>query len=173
MKKAHIVFSIVFLILLVSILLFFSTFHLVKTKDDVMDVLRQELQLTENNDVTISYLGEYSLDEDSLFWFLIQNQSYTLYRAVECHPLIGGWSHVAHIYDPMTYASDIVHVIWKGEDIILMNNPDCQSLVYKDDSGRVVTTTEFSSSELPYVFLHKPLNGTSDFLDYEGNKIPY
>lgn len=136
--------------------------------------IREDAQFSQDDDIDISYLGEYIADGRSLRWFQVQAQGRTLsYKAVECQSLAGGWSLVKNIYDAKAYAPDIVHVLWQGNDIFLMNNPNCTSLVYKDTSGGVITTTEFPSTDLPYIFPYQSVNGTADFLDAGGNPIPY
>lgn len=174
MKKLRIILPIVLLVLLVAGALFVSTLPLVRSHDDVIQVIRDDAQFTQDDDITISYLGEYTSDGHALRWYIVQNQGHTLsYKAVDCQSLLGGWSYVANVYDASTYAPDIVHVVWNGSDICLMNNPDCLSLVYKNAAGQESTRMEFTPSNLPYIFPFQLSDGTADFLDYEGNPIPY
>lgn len=174
MKKLRIILPIVLLVLLVAGALFVSTLPLVRTQEDVIQAIQEDAKFTPDDDITISYLGEYTSDGHALRWYIVQNQGHTLsYKAVDCQSLLGGWSYVKKIYDASTFAPDIVHVVWNGSDIYLMNNPDCVSLVYKNDSGQESTIMKFSSSNLPYIFPFQLVNGTANFFDYEGNPIPY
>lgn len=76
------------------------------------------------------------------------------------------------IYKPMTYAQDIVHVIWRADDVFLINNPACRSIVYKDKNGDVISETLIVSSDIPYVFFKKSYSeSTCDFVDSLGNVI--
>lgn len=174
MKKSRIILPMVLLILVVAGVLFVSTLPLVRTHDDVIQIIQEDAKFTPDDGITISYLGEYTSDGHALRWYTVQNQGHTLsYKAVDCQSLWGGWSYVKNIYDASTYAPDIVHVVWNGSDICLMNNPDCRSLVYKNDSGQESTSMEFSPSNLPYIFPFQPVDGTANFFDADGNPIPY
>lgn len=174
MKKLRIILPAVLLVLLVAGALLVSTLPLIRTHDDVIQVIREDAQFTPNDDITISYLGEYASDGHALRWYIVQNQEHTLsYKAVDCQSLWGGWSYVTNIYDASTYAPDIVHVVWNGSDICLMNNPDCKYLVYQNAAGQESTRMEFSTSNLPYIFPFQLANGTADFLDYNGNPLSY
>jgi hypothetical protein len=172
MKKRSILITVVVIVLL-SLVCGVYACKVVKTQDDIVDMLRKDLQLTKDNDTTISFISEFEIDENSLLWFSVQNQHMTNYRAVECHRVANGRYKVKKIYTPMTYAKDIVHVVWMAEDIFLINNPSCQSIIYRNESGDVISKTDISPDELPYIFLNKPLGSESmcDFFDAEGNVI--
>lgn len=171
MKKKTI-FLIAVAILMAVAALFAFKFYMGKTQDEIIDVLRQELQLSEDDSTTISYVGEYEIGESALLWFYFDNQTLTYYRAVECRVVADGRYQVKEIYKPTTYAQDIVHVIWRADDVFLINNPACQSIVYKDKSGEVISETKIASGDIPYVFLHEPVGELScDFLDTAGNAI--
>jgi hypothetical protein len=170
-KKSILV--VVVVIVLVSLVCGVFASKVVKTQDDIADLLRKELQLTEDHDTTISFISEFEIDENSLLWFSIQNQHMTNYRAVECHKVANGRYQVKKIDTPMTYAQDIVHVVWMAEDIFLINDSSCRSIIYRNESGDVISQTDISPNELPYVFSLESLGSESmcDFLDAEGNVI--
>lgn len=87
MKKLRIILPAVLLVLLVAGALLVSTLPLIRTHDDVIQVIREDAQFTPNDDITISYLGEYASDGHALRWYIVQNQGHTLsYKAVDCHP---------------------------------------------------------------------------------------
>ena len=136
-------------------------------------MLQKELQLTEDDDITISCISEFAADDNSLLWFSIQNQHTTHYRAVECREVTSGRYQVKKLYKPTAYAKDIVHVVWMGEDVVLINNPSCRSILYRNKAGDVISKTDILPSELPYVFLLKSLGHETkcDVLDAEGNFI--
>ena len=73
----------------------------------------------------------------------------------------------------MVYARDIVHIIWQAEDAFLINDPNCCTIVYSNGAGTVLSKTELSQDDLPYVFLLKYPFGASkcDFLDVDGSCI--
>ena len=159
--------------LLILAVLLASQFNVVATRDDIKDVLRQDLRLGDADQTVISYLGEFAIDDDYLFWFSIHNQAITYYRAVECHLMLNGNYRIRKIHKPMTYAQDIVHVVWMTEDIFLINNSSCRSIIYMNESGDVIAQTEIAPNEIPYVYLHKtPVKPCScDFLDSTGEAI--
>lgn len=171
MKKKTIFIIALIILLAVAVLVVFKV-NAGKTQDEIIDVLRQELQLANDDSTTISCVGEYEIGESALLWFYFDNQSLTYYRAVECRVVADGRYQVKNIHKPMTYAQDIVHVVWRADDVFLVNNPTCQSIIYRDKSGDVISETKLSSSDIPYVFLHKPISELScDFLDTAGNVI--
>jgi hypothetical protein len=172
MKKRNILVAVV-VIVLVSLVCGVFACKVVKTEDDIADMLRKELQLTEDDDTTISFISEFEIDENSLLWFSIQNQHMTNYRAVECHRVANGRYRVKKIDTPMTYTQDIVHVVWMAEDIFLINDSSCRSIIYRNGSGDVISQTDISPDELPYGFSLESLGSESvcDFLDAEGNTI--
>lgn len=172
MKKSYKIILIALIILLVAGMSFVLKIDMGKTQDEIIDVLRQELHLSEDDGTMISCVGEYEIGESALLWFYFENQPLTYYRAVECRVVADGKYQVKEIYKPMTYAQDIVHVIWRADDVFLINNPACRSIVYKDKNGDVISETLIVSSDIPYVFFKKSYSeSTCDFVDSLGNVI--
>ena len=149
MKKSYKIILIAFIILLVTVVSFVLKIDMGKTQYEIIDVLRQELQLSEDDGTMISCVGEYEIGESALLWFYFENQPLTYYRAVECRVVADGKYQVKEIYKPMTYAQDIVHVIWRADDVFLINNTSCRSIVYKDKKGDVISETLIVSSDIP------------------------
>jgi hypothetical protein len=60
-----------------------------------------------------------------------------------------------------------------AEDIFLINDSSCRSIIYRNGSGDVISQTDISPDELPYGFSLESLGSESvcDFLDAEGNII--
>jgi len=172
-KKSHTVLWGVFLITLILSGLFVLGCKEVKTQDDIVKMLGKELQIGENSDTSISFVAEYEIGENSLLWFSVQSQHMTNYRVVECNKIANGKYQVKKTHKPMTYAQDIVHIVFDAEDIFLINNFSCQSIVYRNKSGDVISQTDILPNELPYIFILKPLGNESicDFLDERGNSI--
>lgn len=73
----------------------------------------------------------------------------------------------------MIYALDIVHVVWKAEDIFLVNNRDCAKIIYMNQAEEIVKTTDLAEQGLPYIFrLSMPTNpGICMFVDANGEEI--
>lgn len=136
-------------------------------------MLRQDLHFAKDDDVSISYIGEFVADENALLWFSVQKEHGIYYRAVECRLLKNGGYLLKNIYKPMIYAKDIVHIVWMAEDVFLIHDSNCRAIVYRDRSGDVISKIEISSNDIPYVFLNKAPDGGGrlDFLDTAGNII--
>lgn len=173
MKKPRKTFLIILFLLLVLTVVFVSNLKLARTQDAMIDMLRQNLHLAKNDGTSISYAGEFVVNENALLWFSIQKEYETYYRAVECRLLKKGGYLLKNIYKPMTYAQDIVHIVWKAEDVFLINNSDCRAIVCKDIFDNVISKTEISSDDIPYVFLLRTSvsSSTWDFLDITGNSV--
>lgn len=122
---------------------------------------------------SISYIGEYSDGSDALLWFAIDGNYPDQYVAVECEKRSSGKYKFIDTYSPMTYAQDIVHVVWKAEDIFLVNNRDCSQLVYMNEAREVIREIDVTEYGLPYVFrLSMPSNpGICMFVDFNGEEI--
>lgn len=90
MKKSYKIILIAFIILLVTVVSFVLKIDMGKTQYEIIDVLRQELQLSEDDGTMISCVGEYEIGESALLWFYFENQPLTYYRAVECRVVADG-----------------------------------------------------------------------------------
>ena len=174
MKKSHILLSIILVLLLGLAAVYASNIKLAETPDDVINILRQEHEFSEDNNTIISYAGEFVKDESALLWFVFQKNYYIYYEAVECQILKNGGYLLKTIYRPNgSFAPNIVHLDWKGEEVILINHPDCRAIVYSDGDGNIVSETKLSSSDIPYLFLLQyPANPmTFTFKDAEGKSL--
>ena len=122
---------------------------------------------------SITYIGEYSDGSDALLWFAIDGNYSDQYVAVECEKQASGKYKFIDTYSPMTYAQDIVHVVWKAEDIFLVNNRDCCQIVYMNEAREIVQEIDVAEHGLPYVFrLSMPTNpGICMFVDANGEEI--
>ena len=141
-------------------------------------MLRKELDLVGEDSAVISCVGEYIRDGESLLWFTIQKEDTVFYRAVGCRMLENGGFRIKNIYDPMTFAPDIVHVVWMAEDVFLINDPDCRGVVSRNADGNVIKQTDFAASPFPVVLSLSQLGMDGmlgsvviDFVDSEGNPI--
>lgn len=169
MKKSHKILLVLVLLVLVLAVIAASNLHIAKTQEAVGELLWKKLDLPQ--DAVITCAGDYTADAYTMLWFIIQNQDMTLYRAVDCRVLNNGGYWVKKIYTPSAYARDIVHVVWRyARDIVLINNFDCRSIVYRTSYDE--EKTELSAGDIPYIFL-LPQSGyfTCDFLDASGNSI--
>ena len=175
MKKSGKVLLLLLLLLLLAFsIVLISTQKIVKDQNGIIPLLKEEFQLTENH--TISYIGEFSLGTNILYWFSIQIQDgyeYRFYRAVECSLLRRGKYKVKNIYKPMVYTDDIVHVLWRANDVYLINRTDCHSIIYQNNNGDGTYEITLLPSDFPYIFLNNPpfRSSTLDFLDSERNPI--
>lgn len=173
MRKAKKYYLILVVPLLILTAIFISNQKIVSNQYELKELLRKELQFTTDDKSVISYAGEFSLNGEMLYWFSIQNQYESYYRAVGCSLLQSGRYKVKKIYKPMIYAKDIVHVVWMGKDVFLINNPDCHSIICKDGAGNNSFEIALEPSNLPYVYLNDPpfRKSSTDFVDIDGNSV--
>ena len=124
-------------------------------------------------DCSLSYIGEYSDGSDALLWLAIDGNYPDRYVAVGCEKQSSGKYKFIDTYSPMTYAQNIVHVVWKAEDIFLVNNRDCAQIVYMNDAREVIQEIDVAEYGLPYIFrLSMPTNpGICMFVDANGEEI--
>ena len=85
------------------------------TRDQLEEVVLQDFNLTPEDSATITYAGEFSDREDVLVWFIIQKNSFTHYRAIECRTVSEDRYEVKNILTPKMYAEDIASLFWKTE----------------------------------------------------------
>ena len=174
MKKSRIFLFAALLLVLALVLTaaILSNRKTAKTPEDMIPLLRQELGLTKE-DAALSFAGEYTAEENVLLWFSMRGDYSVSYWAAECQLLKSGGYRLIKVSRPMVYARDIVHIIWQAEDAFLINDPNCRTIVYSNGAGTVLSKTELSPDDLPYVFLLKYPFGASkcDFLDADGNCI--
>ena len=139
--------------------------------ESLREKICNELELSA--DCTLHYIGAYTEDPNALLWFSIEGNYPHQYIAVECEWLSSGKYKFVDIFTPMTYSTDIVHVIWNAEDIFLVNNRDCASIVYKDQNGEIILQTNLTEHDFPYIFPHSPPTnpGITTFLDSQGKEI--
>ena len=141
------------------------------TDENLIKKISKDLNLPA--DCSLSYVGEYSDGSDTLLWFAIDGNYPDRYVAVECEKQSSGKFKFIDSFSPMIYAVDIVHVVWKAEDIFLVNNRDCAKIVYMNQAEEVVKTTDLTEQGLPYIFrLSMPTNpGICMFVDANGEEI--
>lgn len=122
---------------------------------------------------SLSYIGEYSDGSDVLLWFAIDGTYPDQYVAVECEKRSSGKYKFIDVYSPMTYAQDIVHVVWMAEDIFLVNNRACTQIVYMNEARETVQEIDVAEHGLPYIFrMSMPTNpGICMFIDANGEEI--
>ncbi len=141
------------------------------TDENLIKKIAKDLDLPA--DCRLSYIGEYSDSSYALLWFAIDGNYPDRYVAVECEKQSTGKYKFIDSFSPMIYAVDIVHVVWKAEDIFLVNNRDCAKIVYMNQAEEVVKATDLAEQGLPYIFrLSMPTNpGICMFVDANGEEI--
>ena len=141
------------------------------TDENLIKKISKDLDLPA--DCRLTYIGEYSDSSYALLWFAIDGNYPDRYVAVECEKQSTGKYKFIDSFSPMIYAVDIVHVVWKAEDIFLVNNRDCAKIVYMNQAEEVVKTTDLTEQGLPYIFrLSMPTNpGICMFVDADGEEI--
>lgn len=141
------------------------------TDENLIKKIAKDLDLPA--DCRLSYIGEYSDSSYALLWFAIDGNYPDRYVAVECEKQSSGKYKFIDSFSPMIYALDIVHVVWKAEDIFLVNNRDCAKIIYMNQAEEIVKTTDLAEQGLPYIFrLSMPTNpGICMFVDADGEEI--
>ena len=141
------------------------------TDENLIKKIAKDLDLPA--DCRLSYIGEYSDSSYALLWFAIDGNYPDRYVAVECEKQSSGKYKFIDSFSPMIYALDIAHVVWKAEDIFLVNNRDCAKIIYMNQAEEIVKTTDLAEQGLPYIFrLSMPTNpGICMFVDADGEEI--
>ena len=135
--------------------------------------IRKELDLPADQKLT--YLGEYSVGKNILLWICYETDGATTYVPVGCSLKNSGAYKFKEILRTMTYTTDIVNTVWMGESIYLINNPNCKSIIYKDENGNIVQQIDIGENEHPYVFLMStPVSPcTCTFADANGEDLQF
>lgn len=172
MRNTRKIVLIVSLLLLLLIILLSFNLETPQTLDALTNLLRQEWDHP-GDPASISYIDSYALDGRVLLWFSVQKEHLTVYRAMDCRLLKDGKYILREIHTPMVYSQNIVHTLWMGNDIFLVNDRSCSSIVYKDGSDKIVSKVDLPPNDIPYVFLDSPKAHATkmDFIDSKGNSI--
>lgn len=144
------------------------------TRDQLKEVVLQNFNLTPEDSATITYAGEFSDREDVLVWFIIQKNSFTHYRAVECRTVSEDRYEVKDILAPKMYAEDIASLFWKTELLFLINSPECRRIVVDDQKGNILHEIQLSEDDLPYLYQIVSFGQSSSstsFLDAQGKEL--
>lgn len=175
MKKSHKKVLIISGILLVMAVLITLVCNAVKTRDDIAKMLQKKLEFTEEEAEKLSYVGEFLDNDDSLLWFTIQNGASYMnrYIAVECRVVADDRYLVKRVSEPGSWGPDIAHAFMGRKGICLVYNSSCRGFVFKTKDGTVVSKTELSPDDLPYIFECRITAEATQltFLDAEGNEL--
>ncbi len=173
--------KIIFPVLLVLTLLFavylYPNFQNIAGNQAELDALVAEELGHRQNDSSLSYLTQHEKEDETLFWYVMQSNidsDYRSYFVAKCKPLSGGKYQLQDIFTPKTYAKDILSIVWKTDYILVINNPDCRSIVQTDNNGNVIERIDLSAESYPYIYYHNsPLSieTKTSFLDAEGKEI--
>ena len=139
--------------------------------DALCDLAAEKMGIPD--DCVLLLRGEYFYNSDAIFWFSVLGDYPEDYVSIACEVMYGGPHQFKETLDVMTYAEDIVHVLWQGEDFFFLNNKDCAAIVYLDGSGQIVLEDRLPHVGAPYLFrLVMPTNpGSCMFVDVNGVEI--
>ncbi len=170
-----------FLVLLVLLLLLaafvYPSFQNIAATQEALDELIAEELSHRQNDSTLTFLTQHEKEDEALFWYVMQSNidsDYRIYFVAKCKPLSRGRYQLKDIFTPQTYAKDILSIVWKSDYVLVINNPDCRSIVQTDNSGNVIKQIDLSAETYPYIYYHdSPLSieTKTSFLDAAGNEI--
>lgn len=174
MKRSLKMLLFVAILVVILAVLFMRNSQTAGTREELIDMVRKELVIGRDDTATVTYAGEFVKENDALLWFIIQDAPSTYYRAVACELQSNNRYLFKEVLTPMTYSRDIVHVVWKAEDIFLINDTNCQTIISRDQSGDLLSQMRILPNEYPYIFRLVPQAGEStwSFLDSHGNEIP-
>lgn len=174
MKQKHTLLLIAIIVsLTIGLLAIFNNLKIATNYQELIEIISKELQLEQNDETEIIYAGKYIEQDAVLVWFIIQNKTSAYYRAMECQLLSNARYLVKKIYYPMIYSDDIVHILWKSNDIFLINDPNCKTIEYQNQLGEVLSQVNIPPDKYPYIFcLTSPAKDSKcSFLDSLGNQI--
>ena len=172
-------FLLIALILLAALaVILFSRLKLAKDTNGVAELLRKE-RLNADYSSVISFTGSCTTgkaDDLALLWFSIHDPDdpdFVVYRAADCRLLKTG-GYLVRDFPKVTADTDkIFHTIWMGEDIYLVDDPDCRSIVLTQPPASVLSEITLTPDDLPYIYVFHPPYGQSDldFLDAAGRSL--
>lgn len=171
----------IFIVLLVLILLIAVTVYphfqnIAPTQEKLNELVAGELSY-DREISTLSYLTQQEKDGEVFVWYVLQSRidaDYRSYFVAKCKALSGGKYQLKDIFTPQTYAKDILSVVWKTDYVLLVNHPDCRSIVQSDSNGSIIRQIDLSTESYPYLYCNdSPLSVATitRFLDAEGNEI--
>lgn len=121
----------------------------------------------------LTYAGEYSQEPYTLLWVCYEIDGMKNYEAVSCEQSATGELKFKDICHVTTYTADIFHTFWMGEDIYLVNNPNCKQIINR--SGDFRQEVPIDEDEYPYVYRALPMESpwTLTFADADGNDLQF
>lgn len=150
--------------------------NIADSPEKLNQLVMEELSYKQS-DSTLSYLTQHEKEGEIFVWYVLQSNidpDYRSYFVAKCKPFFKDNYQLIDIFTPQTYAKDILSVVWKGDYVLMVNNPDCCSIVQTDSSGKIIEQIDLSAESLPYIYYHNsPLPGgtITTFYDAEGNEI--
>lgn len=142
-------------------------------QDELIIMLKDKLDITQESSIKVTYAGSFEKDNAILMWYIIDNNNFVSYKAVECKLLSNDRYIIEKIYTPSEYSEDILNVVWRTEDIYLINDTECKSIVYKDKNSKILSQIDILPEQFPYIFHHVAIGSksTCSFIDSTGNEI--
>ena len=159
---------------IIIICLSFTLFGCQKTlkgTNELIDKALEEIELpSDMNDFDISYLGLYSKDNSALIWFVVEGRDEKLYWAMECNIVGKDEYRYVRMYTSMPMAADIRFLHWKDDEyVFLVNNPNCKTMRFIDNTEIEEITIEKES--VPIIYTSQVFPNKCEILDENGNII--
>ena len=172
-KSIFIVLLVLILLIIVKIYPHFQ--NIAPTQEELDKLVAAELSY-DREISTLSYLTQQEKDDEVFVWYMLQSKAVSDYRSyfvAKCTTLSGGKYQLKDIFTPQTYAKDILSVVWKTDYVLLVNNPNCRSIIQTDGARNIMKQIDLSSESYPYLYTDSSLPGgtITRFLDAEGKEI--
>lgn len=137
--------------------------------DGLIEKAREEINVSDSDTIELTIAGESVIEDRHLFWFISGNQ-YQSHRYVPIEFVSLGDDEYKFVkeYQPVERAADIFVLMWDYGYSILVNNPECNSIIITDSLGKSQAVT---IDILPFVHYYKGIPSEYFFLDKDGKAL--
>lgn len=137
--------------------------------DGLIEKAREEINVSDADTIELTIAGESIIEDRHLFWFISGNQ-YQAHRYIPIEFVSLGDDEYRFVkeYQPVERAADIFVLMWDYGYSVVVNNPECNSIIIADSLGKPHTVTV---DKLPFVYYYKGMPSEYSFFDKDGNTL--
>lgn len=128
--------------------------------------MQEELDAVSTRPVKLTVAGSEQEDDIKLIWFLLEDGADCAPAEFRC--VRGDCYQFIRKIVPLEKAWQVWTIDWAGGYSILVNNPDCRTIVFEPQSGGI---ERVSVNELPFAYSNAEVPAALEFLDKNGEPI--